>query len=458
MYGSLPNLALKALDLRDNPFEEWPSLEDFQNLSALESFQVTCTSIPTIPPRPFPLSNHPNLERMHTIWFSGCPLEGFLPELPNSTAVANDGMPYALARTWVINFSPDLVGGIPESWTNYAFSTLNLSGNKNISGTIPRKMFGVARYDSGLPELLAPPLRVLSFAGTSISGKMAINPNDYFSGFFYPESPDPPVSISFAYVTGIDFCSEEAVRWDFQSRVCNLTGTNAFLCSGLYPTCAVDDRVEMPATIEPSMPISPSPQGIVPKAKSCPPPPPGFACTPDGNWVSTGSVTTTTTFVVPSVDVTIQGNLSISSAPLTFVGTDHTLTIEGCLFLNNSEIVIDLSKDGYTTGKKVTLIKQADDCATALNALPLSVKQPASGCKQVKAKRDDSSTPSTLNAVFSIDNSKCKKVAWWIILLAVLGAILLIAIVLALVFTFNKKARQCIRPYSKRQRQSKANI
>jgi hypothetical protein len=79
----------------------------------------------------------------------------------------------------------------------------------------------------------------------------------------------------------------------------------------------------------------------------------------------------------------------------------------------------------------------------------LDLKVGSKGCKKVTARRDDAnSNASTLAVLFVVDSSKCNNE--WIILGSVLGALVLIVLIVALVFTFNDRARNCVRPYSKR--------
>lgn len=182
--------------------------------------------------------------------------------------------------------------------------------------------------------------------------------------------------------------------------------------------------------------LFPAPENAPAPHKYCPPPPPGFNCTADGTWVAIGDVTLHAPFIMTTV--LVRGNFSVDGS-ITFDGNGNSLIIDGCLTLKDGSIVVDLSSGNWKTGT-VALISQKDDCPTALNQLPVTVKQPKHGCKKVKSKIDSSSTRSTLNVLFSADNSACN--TKWIILGAVLGGVIIVGVVVTIVVISVVRAAQ----------------
>lgn len=164
----------------------------------------------------------------------------------------------------------------------------------------------------------------------------------------------------------------------------------------------------------------------------CPPPPPGFSCTPDGNWVANGSVTIPGTLIISTPSVTVIGNLSTGS--LTFLGNEHQITvIDGCLTISSGgSIVIDVSSGNWKTGT-ATLIKQNSNCPNTLDKIPISIKQPNNDCKRPKAKISPNSSRSSLIVIFTTDNKECN--IKWILLGSTLGATIFITIVTVIIIS-----------------------
>ena len=188
-----------------------------------------------------------------------------------------------------------------------------------------------------------------------------------------------------------------------------------------------------PDAIVPTTPIvAPSNPPSAPIA-SCPPPPPGFMCS-GGKWVSNGTVNQpTTTFTVTTSSVVVNGNFTVES--VVFTGTHQTVTVLGCITLNNNGTVsVDLSDEDPNTlsGKTISLLtQQGFNCSTSLSTVPVSITQPKHTCANVKSKSAPTSSHDTLALLFSVDRSSCN--TKWIVLGSVLGAVVILGVVVTIV-------------------------
>lgn len=186
-----------------------------------------------------------------------------------------------------------------------------------------------------------------------------------------------------------------------------------------------------------SPPLSPP----VPQNPNCPP---GFTC--DGSGASTPGNIDAPTLVIPPQygHVTIGGNLTISEN-LIIPSTDTSITVSGCAYINNIEIDITTISSGST---KTLVVQNGANCAS-LGSSSLKVVDRSKDCKKRSATFSKSDS-NRLSVIFSVNSSACN--TKWIILGAVLGGLVLLALIgLILLFTLNKNARQCVRPYSKRR-------
>lgn len=184
----------------------------------------------------------------------------------------------------------------------------------------------------------------------------------------------------------------------------------------------------------------------------CPPPPPNFECGPNGGWVSKGNITTTGPLVIPGVPVVIVGNLNVTSGDIVFNGIPLTLNITGCLTITPGYVVtIDLTqvnpKDVKDKDRKVLILQNPNCNSVSLNNIPIKLKSPKKGCEKISAKTDASSNKSTLAVVFVVDKSGCN--TKWIILGAVLGAVLLLAAITTIIVVTCIKQKQMNRRMSR---------
>lgn len=187
-----------------------------------------------------------------------------------------------------------------------------------------------------------------------------------------------------------------------------------------------------------------------------------FSCV-NGTWVSDGDVDLPS-ITIGTTPVLINGSFT-SNGTLTFTGpTSVPITILGCLSINSSDIVIYLTPDQVEELAKADPEDRrrlllsfnqtiCDNDAITLSTLSVQVVGHQKCKRKVSASLDDEvKSKGTLSAVFNVGASDCKR--WWIPLVAVVGGVLLVVLILALIFTFSESARQCIRPFSKRNREA----
>lgn len=186
----------------------------------------------------------------------------------------------------------------------------------------------------------------------------------------------------------------------------------------------------------------------------CPQPSPGSAFTcANGLWISRGSVNTTEISVTGSV--VVSGNFSVSTST-TINGLQASLNITDCASISGSIILVlsegDLAQikgSGSLKGSTQSVIITTGECPNGLgfSGVDASGLVKNKKCAKVKVTLSQSS-PQTLSALIQVDTTPCN--LWWIILLSVIAAAILIAvIVLALLFTFHESCRYKVRPFSK---------
>jgi hypothetical protein len=213
-------------------------------------------------------------------------------------------------------------------------------------------------------------------------------------------------------------------------------------------TTSLEPVQDQPSILTPSL-LTPESPTI-----SCSQPPPSplsdFTCV-NSVWVSETSITTPSLVISPGGIIQIHGNLSVTDITFNGIGASVQV-VNGCVIINGT-IILQLSEEDIDSvaqrslgDRQIDLITQDPECSWSSQAPSLSVKTKKS-CRKVSAKAniDDSER---LSALFSIDSSWCQN--RWIILGCVLGGVILIALILMLVFTQSKKARECVRPYSAR--------
>jgi alpha-tubulin suppressor-like RCC1 family protein len=176
----------------------------------------------------------------------------------------------------------------------------------------------------------------------------------------------------------------------------------------------------------------------------------------NGIWTSFESVNIQDPIILDT-PIDIRGNLTLSTgAQITVksgaLGDRPLISITGCV--QNAEqlkLLLELTKqDLEGTSTKTRVLLEASNGCEPITA-SLKVSQPKS-CKKVSAS--SSSSPSSadtskthLSAILKIDSSKCN--TWWYILVAVLGAVIIIGVILGLLLNFNPKLRAKCRPFAR---------
>lgn len=297
-------------------------------------------------------------------------------------------------------------------------SSLDISGNSMLTGTLPAGLFSAS---STLTTLLA--------SHSSLGGAL-------------PDVSGATMSSLDLSSTYIDFC---ATTTTFSGPSdCNLNGTTASQCPQYYPTCATGAVDTTPST------TTTCPQATRPSID--------YVCI-GTSWTLYGNVETPT-LVIPrgtgtaAVETIVIGNVGSATVVL---GRGSSLTIQSGCASNLSEVTIQLESsdlDSIANNSTQTLISiDIDSTCTNLSAIMLNAVVNGKSCKRVSASPIESS--SQLVALFSIDSSGCKNGkssnTWWIIVVAVVVPVVALVLIIILLVALVRPIRECILPYSKRR-------
>lgn len=312
---------------------------------------------------------------------------------------------------------------IPSSYAACSLIALFVTDNPVLTGSIP-------------PGFLSSPTLVyLAASNSGLSGDLLTN----FS------ATTQTVDLS---GTDIDFCSSATLAAGFSTYTasCNLNDTSACQCATSYAMCSTNacPPVEPVAPVTPptNAPSSPSatptgcPSGTRPTSE--------FTCV-NGGW--TAPSTTAPVLTIPSGagSVLVTGNVSSSAIVIDGLGT--TITIGGCAS-NLTQVVLELDAEtikklaSKTLQPLVVLSASATAC-TNLSSVALSTKLTSSTCKSIKSEKVLSTDGGTLSALFTVSSSGCN--TWWIILVSVLVAVVIIGAVIAVAVAMiwnRKKAKR----------------
>lgn len=199
---------------------------------------------------------------------------------------------------------------------------------------------------------------------------------------------------------------------------------------------------------------------------TCPLPKPSpeslFECS-GALWVTSAQVNSTANVVVSS-PIVVNANFEPKAIEIT--GLESTIEVLGCALLP-SEITVILTIDDFKSLKVngtryAELIKS--ECYTAIPTnLTLIVDTNAQFRPCEKLSGSLSTSGQTITGLFVLNSASCNASSktWWIVLAAVLGSVVLIAIILALVFSLIPSARLLVRPYVARtdyQKESNGNL
>lgn len=318
--------------------------------------------------------------------------------------------------------------------SNSNFTLLNLSGahhvsyldishNTNMNGTLPASLFS-----SKLTGLVA--------TNTSLTGS-------------FPDLGAMDLSnlerLDLSH-TSLDFCATPRTAWNStDAATCSFEGTNAHECPDLYPSsCSLASNAP---------PVS-SPQ--TPSFSNC-----SEATRPSLEFVCIGSTWTyqgnyegpILTIPGRASTVAIQGNLSASQIIFGGLGSDVLVTVGCASELRTVRISLttgDLDRIG--SGRLTQLLvnlNSTSGCLGDLSSVSIQPNVQGKSCKKVKTEKLGSN--GQLSAIFSVDSSGCR--TWWIILICVLIPLVVIGvIVFVLLVLFCRPVRECVRPYTKRQR------
>lgn len=294
---------------------------------------------------------------------------------------------------------------------NPFIQSLDVSGNTNLSGSLPNSLFATTSK-----------LKVLNAANTKLSGTIA------------NLGSSAPLNLATLTLssTGIDFCS--GAKTEFKSETltsCSLIQTTAVNCQSIYPSICFS--------------------GLAPGAPTClesTRPGPSFFCI-NGVW-TTGSAVETPIFVVPPGSTQTIVNADIESSEIIFNGLGATIVLSGCA-ANLSQVTVTLTLsdlESIKDGKTQLLISLTNTSCNDLSEVDVSLKIEGSSCKRVKATKAASN--GQLSSIFSVDNSRCNR--WWIILVAVVCGVIVIAVLIfILLVALVPSVRTKIRPYSNKR-------
>jgi hypothetical protein len=477
--GKLQFLTVAANHLRTIPLDD-----DFAGLDLLHYFDVSSNSL-LGGPLPAFFKDHPRMTRFLAL---GCGFEGTIPSPITAPFLRNfdvqmnrlcgtlpDILPHnssLTSKTWVdlmIYSINDLVGPFPQSWNKLMVTDALWLGDNHLNGTIPSDFIDVNRSTSftgmslrnnpdlegGLPSFITfPSLTLLDMEGTGLD-LCASNPTFLSTdqnSCFYPVPASQWCSCAAWWTTctgssnPIETCPPESPM--FQVPMAPPLGSSSPPPDP--PVCVTPSRVRSPEFVAPSStsptsPPSSSPSG--PSALSCPVPAPqgNFVCNPNtGAWESQTSVEQPEIQIPGGATVVVGGNLTVTTT-ITFNGLDSQLIVNGCIFIDGSEVVVQMTQEDLELlikqGKiDLTLITSTGgntcDGSTDLATVKVVAQKPKGGCRKVKTKNE--STRDSLNVLMKIDNTNCNIA---IIIPCVVGGIIILAAIATIVAWRRRKAR-----------------
>ena len=309
------------------------------------------------------------------------------------------------------SFAPQLTISASESnitWLSIAdgaeksLVNLNVSYNRQLSGTLPASIFGSS---SSLSSLDA--------SYTSLTGVM---PN-------MGELPAPNlVQLALVGISQIDFCSgSNRTAWTSSSLTsCQMESTNAFNCTELYPSVCTTSK---PSSVITPMPTFPCSEATRPTSL--------FDCI-NSTWTFNGNLNTTVLTLPAGSDSIINGNLT--SYSIIFVGLRSSLTLQGCP--NNLSSVSIVLRPGelkhVRSGSTANLVSFSSSdplCSLRLRLVQITPQILGDSCRKVSIRSQ--LTDGQFSAILKTDSSSCG--VWWVILVSVVSAVALIAVVVVIV-------------------------
>ena len=297
-------------------------------------------------------------------------------------------------------------------------STLDLSGNDLLIGTLPAGLFSD-------PSVLS----TLLVGNTALGGPLPDASNIMFKALDLSS-------------THIDFCPTSGPLVP-KASFCNLNDTNAYQCQQNFPVCST--------TIGAKESPNPCPLATRPSLD--------FVCI-GTTWTLYGNFTAPTFIITGqnNVSTIIFGNVESTSLVL---GKGSSLIIHNGCASNLSTVTIQLESDDLNSiesGSTRTLLSvdAGLGCSNLSTIALIASINGVPSCKKVSVTRIGSA--SQLVALFSIDSSGCAKNTWWIVVVAVLVPIVVIALIIIPLVIFVRPVRECIIPYSKRRNPRAASV
>lgn len=259
-----------------------------------------------------------------------------------------------------------------------------------------------------------------------------------------------------------------------QLKVCankNITVLDTFMSCNLasqtvpnYMDCGCEDRLGKCLT-------SPDPIGA---CIPCNTPAPSYESTGvdwmcyGGYWFYNGTTVAMTTFknlTLGTTPILVQGNLTVTN--ITFTSLTGWLNVTQCLSVKRVTIVLNAADSAILTANggappRPFLNFQYDKSYVGPTApkqclivpIDVDVTQNLRAC--TLRSNSSQSDPRTLASSFSITSRKScgghHGLQWWAILLIVIACVVIIAVAIGMVFTFNSRLRGVVRPYHNRAR------
>lgn len=213
-----------------------------------------------------------------------------------------------------------------------------------------------------------------------------------------------------------------------------------------------------PAGLIPSWAMSPiMPDYVPPGAPKCrdpiPMPDSFFYCNYTTlEWTSKAPIVAPTW--IGTGNVSITGDFNISSTT-TFSGIGTKIVVDGCINLAQPNILLELNEnfikllEGSLDASKTfrqPLLSHTCNSGASQNLSSISVMPRTTGCKSVKATIAPESTSKALISILSVSDNcgppgnKGNSKTWWIVLVSVLGAVVVLCIIgAAIIWHMQKK-------------------
>ena len=337
-------------------------------------------------------------------------------------------------------------GSIPEWLFNMpaTANSIDLSYNQ-LNGTIP---------DDFLMSLSRTRVLTVRLSNNKLTGQLPTAMNGTNGAKFQ--------ALDLSY-NQLKICANKAITVLDQRMSCQLQGQTV----ENYWDCGCEARLGKCIT-------TPDPIG---ECIPCATPAPSFESTGvdwmcyNGYWFYNGTTVPMTTFsnlTIGTTPIFVQGNLTISN--LTLTSLTGWLNVSQCLSVQKLKIVLNAADSAILAANggappRPLLNFQYDKSYVGPTApkrcpvIPLDLDVTQNGRACTLRSNSTHSDPRTLASSFSITSkTSCgghTGLQWWAILLIVIACVIIIAVALGMIFTFNAKLRGVVRPFHNRARVGK---